>query len=600
MIDLVAPFLTAVDSFSKEVIKQDLKHIEMENFHIYLIKYEKYTVVFFSDIEDDTVPRIVKSLGDIINSYLKDIDPNIIAIENNKILEEIRKKADELLIKNPPSIHFIQSLTLSVSQAIDGFKKYTSLNVKEVKPSRTKFSLISRMKKAISSPPSIKELIQLTYDGKFEKVVELAQGNIKDTENVDYIKSLYVYAGLVLNTFDPKVKAPSLDDIYSVTMEINDDLFREILIAKINGFIKLGSYNDVREIILNNKNVIKALVSEDSVRAKVFQIIITPPYDTELLQFLKNKFEGVSEYLFAFNFEMIEVLKIFFSKPKSIDSWLKQIAIARNLYDNTKNPIAKSIYGHLIFFYNFWGLLLPDLSESDGKNIIDTLEQFWTEEIFPTIKNSMPGDNRHKAVLVYFALGSIINIALTLYSDKAKEIAKRHRDEAVFSLEWILSIGNANRENLDMYFTSASSILAATARILWENGEVSRDIPKLVYKFTKENIEKFWTLNAYHYAHIYIALLESLGYSLLSLPKDSGIRRSLLEQIASGIEIAAQKFPDNQLMQYLIMPEAIKFYYASGSEFGKNKADEIIKLFEGKLSPFMNKYILSIRSRFNQ
>jgi len=597
MIDLVAPFLTAVDSFSQEVIKQDLKHIEMENFHIYLIKYEKFTVVFFSDIEDDTVPRIVENLGEIIKSNLDNIDTEVV-IENSEIIKEISRKAEELLVKNPPSINFIKSLTLSVSQAVDGIRDDTKLKIKDVKPSRSKFSLISRVKKVIRSPPSIEELLQLTYSGNFQKVIELTQGNIKDIENMDLIKSLYVNAGLILNTFDPKVKAPSLDEIYSTAIEINDDLFREILIAKINGFIKLGSYNDVREITIKNKQKIKELINEESIRSKVFQVIITPPYDTELLHILKNKFDGVSEYLYAFNYEMIEVLKIFFAKPKSIDSWLKQIAIAKNLYEKATNPIAKSIYGHLIFFYNFWGLLLPDLSESDGQHIIETLERFWTEEIFPTIKNAAPGDNRHKAVLVYFALGSIINIALSLHADKAKEIARKHRDEAVFSLEWILSIGKANRENLDMYFTSASSILAATARILWENGEISKDIPKLVYKFTEENIEKFWTLNAYHYAHIYIALLESLGYTLLRLPKDSGIRRSLMERIASGIEIAAQKFPDNQLMQYLIMPEAIKFYYASGSEYGRTKADEIIKQYEGKLSPFMTKYIESIKERF--
>ncbi|MCD6485637.1 MAG: hypothetical protein J7L47_11060 [Candidatus Odinarchaeota archaeon] len=505
MQSFTAPIISALTQFSTGIVGQEIKHIEMESFHIYLRSYDRIIVAVFSDIEDSTVNEFAESLGQLVFSKLQDIK-NLEAVQfNSDLMNEIMSDIEELLKQRAPAITYVEKLALEVSSAVDHLEGSVSLPIKSLKPKRFKMSLIDSIRRIFGST-SIETILNLYYDGMFEDVVKeapkLYSSKDVDVETSDFAKALYVKAGLMLNSYDPAYPAPSLEELYTITESIKDTLLKQLLKATLKGYSNVGAYNETREIILQNRQMIINIINASDLRSYVYGIVATPAPDVRLLNILMEKFKTKSEMLYAFNYEMKELLGVFFSEPESVSSWMRKVAVVKDMNKKIKNPLAKLVYQHLIFFINYWGLLLPDLTTTDGETVIESLLKFWDDNGYPLIANKAKGTNRHKSVIAYFALGSVLNIALSYYTKpKAISLAQKYKPQVLSVLSWIRAVGVERRENMDMYYTSAAVLLAAASQILWELGEFSKDIPAIVQELTKEEIENFWELNKYHYAH---------------------------------------------------------------------------------------------------
>ncbi|MCD6485636.1 MAG: hypothetical protein J7L47_11055 [Candidatus Odinarchaeota archaeon] len=82
------------------------------------------------------------------------------------------------------------------------------------------------------------------------------------------------------------------------------------------------------------------------------------------------------------------------------------------------------------------------------------------------------------------------------------------------------------------------------------------------------------------------------------LPDTSTLRREILLKVGAGLEIVVKKFPGNKLIQYLILPEAIKFFAASKTEDGAKKSEELLNNMNKYASHFIRKYLESLREKY--
>ena len=195
MQSFTAPIISALTQFSTGVVGQEIKHVEMESFHIYLRRYDRIIVAVFSDIEDSTVDEFANSLGQLIFTKLQDVK-DLEAIQfNSDLVNDILKSIEDLLKQRAPAITYVEKLALEVSSAIDHLEGSVSLPIKSLKPKRFKMSLLDSIRR-IFGTTSLDTVLKMYYAGDFESVVKeapkLYSSKEVDVETSDFAKALYV------------------------------------------------------------------------------------------------------------------------------------------------------------------------------------------------------------------------------------------------------------------------------------------------------------------------------------------------------------------------------------------------------------------------
>ncbi len=582
-ISLFSGAITAIGNVISEVFKSKIRHLELENVHLYTAFGRKITVILVSDIEDDRLLNLTEDIVDKIEEKISDLERMIM---DEKLKEELIQEVDRLIFRTPPSILSINSLAKMLIAVIN-LEKAKELGIIEIIPKVYKPSLLKKIKSLFTGKASIEELIKYFYKARLSEIVSKAPSLFDDERYGDLAKILYAKAALMLNSFHPLIKAPTLDEIYSIIESINDDIAREYLKAELNSFLILGAYNDRRDLFIKRQFEIFEKLSAKDHLGDVYSIMITPlPYGA-LLDYLENKFRNKSDLLYALTLEMKLLLKILtMSRPKASDI-LPIIGESLNRFKEAyeKKSLGMYSYFHMFLFSTAGSLLAMDINYEDALEFLRRVMNFFEKYYEEIVEKALYSSNRHRAVNIYFALNIFARLLLEI-DDSYKEKVKDLENYAKEILKWFIGLGKTRRIMIDMYYVGVAGIISALTRFSFETGIVYKELPELILKLANPEMEKFWRFNEYHFAHYYADLLDSIG-NLAAFVKIESIKKNIMVEAAYGIERIYRLFRDSPMIGDFEIIKAIRLYLLSGTETGYKRARELYEEAKGNLSPFI-------------
>ena len=581
---LFSGIMTAISQALKTVVKEYIKHLETKSYHLYFRFSSQFILVLISDVEDDRVFILMdKIIGDLIDRGIKADD--IQFAENIK--EEVMELIDRRIHKHPPPILTVEKLASQLIAFIDHMEGGTKLGIKGLVPKEKTYSTKEKKKfKAQIGHIPIDSLIDLYLDGNFFEILKIAPRAFHEG---DLPKILYVKSALILNSFDPKIKAIPIDQIVAIISGIEDDIAKTYLTIELRSFFKLGQYVNRRKYIFTKKKLFMEKMSDDSTESMVYALMLTPVPIPSIIEKILEKIGDRSAYIEAQLLLDKILLEILTQTPASFSEWSEKIGEIKSKMDN-ESALAP-YYFHILQFLYIWGLLLNSLGKED---ILRILGEFLknTERYYKQFEGKdLLTPNRIRAANYHFTFNLILGILLDILDEQsAKRLASKYRARIIKTIKWLKEASNNYRIVLDMYYIALAGMLSALTRVEYELGSFIRDIPYIVKDIVNRKLELMWDYNEYHYAHFFMDLLSCLGYTAAHLRMDVA-RQNILMEIAKNMEIIFDIFTDTPLIGALAAHRAIKFYLLSGTDNGKKRARELIRLVEGLYSKFFTELV---------
>ena len=582
---LFSSIMKAINDIMGEVFKSRLRHVELEKYHVYLGFGDKFGVIIISDMEDDRLVDLASRIAKALNKY-KDIDDVMLQIDTAKKMD-IQKTIEKIIFGSPPSILSIRKLAESLL-AVMGESKGELLGLKEVRPRKFKPGILEKIKRILVAPVSINDLLEEYYQGDLIEVVKKAPSLFSDENFGDLAKILYSKAALTLNSFDPIVEAPSLNEIRSVIVTIKDPFARKYLESELKAFYTVGSYNERRDLFLKHQfELFEKLSSTNDAISSTYAILINPLPYRQLLEYLERKFIDKSDYLYAMALEMRILLNILTQPPESPEEILSLMGRVKSLFEKAYKSRSKSMYSyfHVLQFTLVWGSMEKKLSVGDGVKLLEMFIDLFDSYKEYLIDKGYYSTNRHKAVNLYFAFNIVLRILLELKSNPA-ELVDKYMDYVYEKTKWFVGLGKTNRIMLDMYYISLAGLISILSRMALEKKKFYRDMINLIIELANPDMESFWQYNEYHFAHYYVDLLDAIGNIALFIDLEY-VRSNILMKVAFGIERICRMFQDTPIIYYIEIVKAIRFYLLSKVPEGKNKARELLDYVKENASPFI-------------
>jgi len=585
---LFSNLIKAVCDVMGEVFQTRLRHVELENHHLYFSFGEKYSVVLVSDMDDDRLLKLSANVVKALNEKLK-LDSMAIQL-NEDARRDIQKVIDEIIFGSPPSILSIKRLAESILGILDT-NKGEYLGLREVKPRIYRPGFFDRLKKIFPRSVPTQEILEDYYKGNLWGVFTKTEALFNDDKYGDLARILHVKAALNLNSFDPKVEAPELSKVKNVIERISDTFAREYLMAELQAFLDIGSYNRRRELLLQHQSYIfEKLASSDDIINTTYAILINPlPYEP-LLDYLEKKFKGKSDYLYALALEMRTLLKILTGAPKSIEEVFSLMGKIKSRFEQAYKgrKLSAHSYFHVLQFTLVWGLIEKTLTIGDGSKLLKMFFENFKKYREDLIEKGLYSTNRHKAVNLYFAFNIILRILLELERDSAKDLVEQYIKYIAEKTRWFLGLGKTKRIMRDMYYVALAGSLSILTRLAIEKNKFYRDIIELVIELANPRMQDFWKFNEYHFAHYYVDLLEIIGNTALFIDLEN-VRKNILRKVAFGIEKISKMFRDTPIIHDIEIIKAIRFYLLSGTSLDIDRAKKLLNELKNTASPFINK-----------
>lgn len=583
---LFSGVLSAINNIFSEVFSSKLTHVALEKLQLYFGFGDRFVVILLSDVKDD---RLISIANDIAG-YLDSLEADYMELQVNKDLaDQVKGKIREIIFKHPPPIKSLEELAKAINVALSG-KKGARLGITKVIPKIHKPSILARIRRAFAGGVNLSKLVDLFYSGRLLDVVEEAPMLFDDPNYGELAKMLYVKAGLILNSFDPSIKAPSLDEIKTVIESISDEFSKNFLSAELESFLVLGAYNDRRKYFVSKQLELFNILSSKDERSVVYSIIITPLPYKPLLLFLEKFYKGRSDFLYALTFEMRMLLDILMGGvPENLTKALSIVGEAKRLFEEALKKRSPSLasYYHVMQFALVWSLFEKSLKYEDGVGLIKHFWEIFTKYWDSVLRKFPHQTNRHKAVNIFFAYNIIMRLLIEIGDeDITGKNLRKYKNELKEIIRWFIGLGETHRIMLDMYYVSLAGVISILSRIALNTNTFYEELPQIILDLSRSEMEKFWELNEYHYAHYYADILESIG-NLAMFVDMPYIRQNILLSVAYGLERLALLFKDTPMLFYVESIKALRFYLLSKSDSGRESAAKLAERIKREASPFI-------------
>lgn len=579
---LFSGVVVAIGQVVQEVFKSRVRYVELEDMHLYFAFGEKFNLVLISDVKDD---RLLK-VGDEVVDRLKKIGADPLSLQlNDALKQQITREVETVIFRSPPSILSVRRLAEVLLAALD-VKKGMKLGFAEVKPKTYKPGVLDKVRRLFTGKTTLEGLVDAYFKGELSRVVRESPTLFDDEEKGDLAKILYAKAALTLNSFDPEIEAPPLDEINTVIESIRDKVAREYLKAELESFLVLGAYNRRRELFVERQmDFFRGLSGP---KGDVYAIMLTPTPYGPLLDFFERKYKGRSSYLYGLTIETKVLLDILARRPRDLSEVFSMYGRFKKEFDEAykRKTLDVYTYFHVLQFVLVWGLLEKSILPEDGVKLLKQVLEFFDSYRSELVDKGFYYPNRYKAVILYFALNLILRLLLDLGDASVKSRLDEYFAYAKSKSEWFVGLGKTHRVMLDMYYVSLAGALSTLSRMAAEKGTFFSDVPSLVIELASPEMEEFWNYNEYHFVHYYVDLLDAIGNTALFVEFER-VKQNLLMQVAYGIEAAAELFKDTPIVYDIELLKAARFYALSGTREGVEAAKEIARVLKETSSPFI-------------
>ena len=560
--------------------------LKIKNYFIHLRKAGNYILSVISKEDDPRIQLAIETALRKINSL--DYTPNQI-FSDVVAMRKTKKIINKVLENLPPSakkLWILADKLLTESHKIERHKKW-GINKLHLAQGRIGVEGLDLPKR--KTKETIGDLIAMYMDGKFRDVLIRAP-------NLFYFgdspRILYVLAALNLVSLDPKVKAPTLEEIKGVILNIHNPSIKEYLMLLLDSYVRPVSATHMKEILLKNKRKLLGMIeNSDAETSCIYSLMIMRAPLRDVLGYLLKKFLEVSILMSTRVLSSIYKMEVAKCSPPKYDVWKKLLA---KLYDGFKESIKHG--GEIPFHHLFlvqqillWALFIDELGIRHiariFKAFIDKEKGYYGR--LRTKSRDVPNDLKVENIDVTF--NKLLNILIDILSeDESEKLIRAYEDDLLEMLKWLISLRYRRRIRTNIYQTTASSLIGLMSRISMKRGIYIDDIPHIIKEISTYCMDMHANYDLITYAEIYLGMSEAVGYMAMLLPEEE--RNPILDELCSLMKTFIDMLPEKNYTRSLMTVRTIEFLSVIGSEKSKQEAKNLLKSNRDILSTFFYEY----------
>ncbi len=530
---LVASIITAVIGMSQEVFGQRISSFHLENLEVSIGSSEKAIVAVISDKGDKEAVELGRNILvkiDKILDFPDFEDGLILSSVSDRIEEFINSLMEEISSPLTKSSTLLEDFLLLMERE----QYYEPINKGEIAVYNPPKNIFGVLKAKILKKE--KEIIEAVIEQLKNPDLKTIFDTLTEAFNNSYwgnlAKLLFVKLGLIANTLRHDIPAPSLDTLLSILSDVKTedfktkgktDQFEKLLILKDYLYKQLDNLNTLDGLSMEThyfqaiKNEARTILSktEDELERKIIILLLTPiSTSPAILSIIDKEWNEISDYFVEIWF-MLDRIDLF----KNIDYWedlFNRINDLNRLYYKMKRWSSLAAISTLPMFFDVILKIrtVKDIDLGYLKEILSNLNDFWLNEVLPTLENPMIPTH---LIVFGVTIGSLIN-AYLLTLESEEKIQERLEIIKTTLVEWLKKINHdylGRRMYPDVMFTVAPQLIYSFAIINSFMDEPIREIFHIFEDYIPEIKKRISTEERTKLGSIHI---ESLGFVLSSLP----------------------------------------------------------------------------------
>jgi len=450
--------------------------------------------------------------------------------------------------------------------------------VLEPKPSRFRF---------LRGKTTFDRLIEYLEKGALEDIIKFAPDLFDDPKYSDYARALFVKAGIFLISRPIDFPAPKPDILLGVTLDIKDNVLRDLLIEwlKVRWDIE-APYRLRMYYIEKREKILERMKDKNAELVYLFVLLGIP--DIRLIARTISLFHKRSSFISAMALAKQLFLQIATTIPDSINGWLKLYTIVQKKYEEYKNKKGAEFLITPYIFSLMWALNAPDMSENDLEMILGFVEKN-SKMLEKTIFGDNPLSTCQRAAIIYF--GYYIPTILRYY---IYDIPKEELEKLLSHMEDCIRRATTNFkhyriQNAMLYMLVISSFLGLYTRVSYYLSNIPLNIVDLIAEVTEPSMTKTLFVNRFHAIYYLVSILDSIGYILFMLPK-SKMRDNLIKRVCDVYALLFDKIKTIPIVLAWVLSSYSLFINALEEE-DKKPCIEILNSYMKDLSPFLKDFI---------
>lgn len=570
----------------------DMKTAKINERYLYFGVNDRFVLAVLSLGEDE---RLILA----INLALK----NISAIQNINLIDSnvtIKGKAKRVIFHSlshlPPSSRLLWKLADDIINATTTAKTIKNIGVDKLHLFMGETKSESLKRSSFAKKSTMDRLVRAFFDGDFKFIVEHAPSVFGEG---DLPKIIYAVAALNLNSFDPKVRAPSLEKIKGVVLEIEDSLTREYMLLNIRAYIRPVGESEKIDILLSDKRrLLEKIENGGSFEAEVYSFLLSDAPLRDVLSFLLQKFSKVSRYLQLRIINKIYTIKIREETPPHTSLWLKLLKkfITYSIRASKKND--ELAYHQLVILQKIlvWGLSSMDMDPEillEKFRFFIEYEQKYHEKILHRSKR-VPNELRTDSINMTFNI--IFNILLdTVPNSDAELLIKNYWDVVISLIKWLVALRYKKRIQASIYQIVVSGLIGLVVKMAAKKGVYVENIPFLV----REIAEYYGDIHADYdfdtYVHVYLGMVEALTYTAIMFPRD--IRTRILNELFNALRELVFILSEKNFLRSIILIRLLEILTLIETEDSKSKRQQVKEDYWENMSPFFRSYAQKIMQK---
>jgi len=581
---LFASIITAISHAMDKILDQKPRYLELERMHLYFCFREPFIFVLIADVESDEFYELAEEImEEIIGMEMSPEDINFNPAAKHATMELIRK----LIKRRPPSIRHLRRLANMLVSLSDFIAEKERADIGEILPGEYEWKEHVEIRGG-KRRADIMELVDAYLRGELQDVIRAAPG-LFGTEHDDYARILYARAGLTLRMYDPKIRAPPLEEIGYVIGGISDSIARKYLELEMRTFIELCEEDPYRDVLLRHLSEIRQRMQSGGIAGTIYDILFTPAPYLPLMEDIYERYRHRSKFLAGMAKEMKIILEVLHRPPKDVTEWLEMLSEIRIMFEDAAKRDLPEKYHlfHALILTLSLGILAPNLSVDDGSRIFEHFTEYlekYQEKILAKSESVLSVHRGQSYYLMY-------NVILRPFFEAADrrerlEIIRGRKKRIIGLIRYMAELARLRRIPLNMYYVIMAGLLSMLTRMYAELGkaveEALRSLPMLI----DERLSSLWETTPHYYAQYYMGILDTIGNMAILLTMET-VRSNILMRVAYQMERLSEMLEDMPMVYYLARMHAVRYYALSGLNEGAEKAKKIVKEVKKRGSPLL-------------
>jgi len=561
----------------------DLRIIKLGGYFLYLGTNKDFILAVLSAREDD---RFLMA----INLALRNIRllQNIDKIKSNVTIREKAKKVIfDSLSNTPPSSRVLLKLADDMIEATPTTDRLKNIGVDKLHLFAVETEIES-LRKTSSKEVTMESLIQAFFDGDFSFVVRNAP-NIFSKGDLPRI--IYAIAALNVNSFDPRVKSPSLGNIKGVVLDIEDPLAREYLLLNILAYFRpIESHKKVEVLMRNKRRLLEKIESEDNIEADVYSLLLSDAPLRDVLSFILKKYSGQSNLLRLRIINRIYAIKTRDENPPHISLWIKMLKKFINYFTEATSKGGESAYHQLMILQRIlvWGLSIIDMDPMSIQKEFENFIRYEREYHGRIERKSKFVPNELKANSINITFNVVFRILLDISEDDMNLLIKNNWDIIISLIKWLVALRFKRRIRTDTYQMVVSRLLGLIAKMASERGIYIENVPVLVREMAEYCSAMQTEYDLYTYASVYLGMAESLIYMAKLFPDE--LRVYFLDELFKALKKFISLLSKRSVLRSIIIIRLLDILSLIENEASQIEGQRIKEKHKEELSFFFREY----------